>query len=129
MNKIIVVFDGFCVLCNNYTSWLSKNNPNKNIYFTNFESNYIKEEYPNLKLENSVFVINKNKNILTRSSAIKCCLNHLSINILIKLFIKITPNFILDIFYDLIAKNRYMLFGKNKSCQVPKNINSENILF
>ena len=129
MKKIIVVFDGFCILCNNYTSWLSKNNSKKNIYFTNFESNYIKKEYPNLKLGNTLFVINGNKDILTKSNAIKYCLDHLRINIIIKSFIKMTPNFIIDIFYNLIAKNRYKLFGKNDSCQVPKNINDKNILF
>lgn len=129
MNKIIVVFDGFCVLCNNYTSWLSKNNPDKNIYFTNFESHYIIERYPNLKLGNSVIVINENKDILIKSNAIKYCLDHLRINIIIKKIIKMTPNFIVDIFYNLIAKNRYRLFGRYDSCQVPKNINAKNILF
>ena len=37
MEKVIVVFDGFCVLCNNYVRWVSKRNPSKNIYFTNFD--------------------------------------------------------------------------------------------
>ena len=63
MKKAIVVFDGFCVLCNNYTSWLSKNNPDKNIYFTNFESRYIKKKYPNLKLGKTVIVINEKNDI------------------------------------------------------------------
>ena len=129
MKKVIVVFDGFCVLCNNYTSWLSKNNPDKNIYFTNFESTYIKKEYPNLKLANTVLVINEKNDILTKSSAIKYCINHIRINIIIKSIINITPNFIINVFYDLISKNRYILFGKNDSCQVPKNINDKNILF
>ena len=129
MEKIIVVFDGFCILCNNYIGWLSKNNPDKNIYFTNFESTYIKKEYPNLKLTNTVLVINEKNDILTKSNAIKYCINHIRINIIIKSIINITPNFIINVFYDLIAKNRYMLFGKNDSCQVPKNINDKNILF
>lgn len=128
-NEIIIVFDGFCILCNNYTSWLSKNNPDKNIYFTNFESRYIKKEYPNLKLANTVIVINEKNDILTKSNAIKHCINYIRINNIIKSIINITPNFIIDIFYDLIAKNRYRLFGKNDSCQVPKNINDKNILF
>lgn len=129
MEKIIVVFDGFCILCNNYISWLSKNNPDKNIYFTNFESTYIKKEYPNLKLTNTVLVINEKNDILTKSNAIKHCINYIRINIIIKSIINITPNFIINVFYDLIAKNRYILFGKNDSCQVPKNINDKNILF
>jgi predicted DCC family thiol-disulfide oxidoreductase YuxK len=33
--------------------------------------------------------------------------------------IKIIPKFIRDYLYDLIAKNRYKLFGKRESCMIP----------
>ena len=99
------------------------------IIFTNFESKYIKDRYPKLKLGNTVIVINEKNDILTKSKAIKYCINYVRINIMIKSIINITPNFIIDIFYDLIARNRYKLFGKNDFCQVPKNINDKNILF
>ena len=64
MEKIIIVFDGFCVLCNNYVRWVSKRNPNKNIYFTNFESEYIKKNYSELNLGDSVFIITEGNQIL-----------------------------------------------------------------
>ena len=57
---MIIVFDGYCILCNKYVRWISKRNPSKNIYFTNFNSVFIKEKYPNLKLGNTVFVIKNN---------------------------------------------------------------------
>ena len=128
-NEIIIVFDGFCILCNNYTSWLSKNNLIKIFISQILKADILKKEYPNLKLANTVIVINEKNDILTKSKAIKYCINYVRINIMIKSIINITPNFIIDIFYDLIAKNRYRLFGKNDSCQVPKNINDKNILF
>jgi len=128
MDKIILVFDGFCVLCNNYVRLISKINPSKNIFFTNFDSEFINKNYPDIKLGNTVFVIKSNNQILNKSAAIKYCLKFLKINPIIKLFFLICPNFILDIFYNIISKNRYKLFGKFDTCNVPKNIDKENIL-
>ena len=129
MEKIIIVFDGFCVLCNNYVRWVSKRNPNKNIYFTNFDSEYIKNNYSELNLGDSVFIITEGNQILERSQAIKYCLKYVKLNYFLKTIIKLSPNFLLDIFYRLIAKNRYFLFGKLDVCSIPDDVNQENILF
>ena len=128
MEKVIVVFDGFCVLCNYYVSWVSKRNPNKNIFFTNFESNYIKRNYPKLKLGDTIFIIKKDNEILQRSEAIKYCFKYIRLNYFLKTLIIFSPNFLMDIFYRIIAANRYTLFGKNETCLVPDNILKENIL-
>ena len=129
MKKIIVVFDGFCVLCNNYVRWVSKRNPSKNIYFTNFDSNYIKNNYPKLKLGDTIFIIRDDNKILQRSKAIKYCFKFIRLNYFLKSLIRISPNFVLDIFYRLIASNRYFLFGKLEVCSTPNDVNQENILF
>ena len=129
MEKIIIVFDGFCVLCNNYVRWVSKRNPNKNIYFTNFDSEYIKNNYSELNLGDTVFIITEGNQILERSQAIKYCLKYVKLNYFLKTIIKLSPNFLLDIFYRLIAKNRYFLFGKLDVCSIPDDVNHENILF
>ena len=129
MEKVIVVFDGFCVLCNNYVRWVSKRNPSKNIYFTNFESNYIKNNYPKLKLGDTIFIITEDNKLLHRSEAIKYSFKHIRLNYFLKTLIRISPNFLLDIFYRLIASNRYFLFGKLEVCSTPNDVNQENILF
>lgn len=128
MEKIVIVFDGFCVLCNNYVSWVANRNPNKNIFFTNFDSNYIKNNFPQLKLGDTIFIIRENNKILKRSQAIKFCLKFIRLNYFLKTLIIISPNFLLDIFYRIIAANRYKLFGKNKTCLVPEGMTKENIL-
>ena len=129
MEKVIVVFDGFCVLCNNYVRWVSKRNPSKNIYFTNFDSNYIKNNYPKLKLGDTIFIITEDNKILHRSEAIKYSFEYIRLNYFLKTLIRISPNFLLDIFYRLIASNRYFLFGKLEVCSTPNDVNQENILF
>tara|TARA_B100000035_G_scaffold203698_1_gene174201 strand:- start:29 stop:418 length:390 start_codon:yes stop_codon:yes gene_type:complete len=128
MEKIVIVFDGFCVLCNNYVSWVANRNPNKNIFFTNFDSNYIKNNFPQLKLGDTIFIIREDNKILKRSQAIKFCLQFIRLNYFLKILIKILPSFLLDIFYRIIAANRYKLFGKNKICSMPEGIIKENIL-
>ena len=129
MQKVIIVFDGFCVLCNNYVRWVSKRNPSKNIYYTNFDSNYIKSKYPKLKLGDTIFIIRHDNEILEKSEAIKYCFKYIRLNYFLKTLIRVSPNFLLDIFYRIIATNRYRLFGKLDVCSIPNDISQENILF
>lgn len=129
MEKVIIVFDGYCILCNKYVRWISKRNPSKNIYFTNFNSVFIKEKYPNLKLGNTVFVIKNNGEVLTKSQAIKYCIKYLKINLILKYMLLTIPNFFLNFLYELIARNRYNIFGKYNECTIPDSIKSSNILY
>ncbi len=128
MGKVIVVFDGFCVLCNNFVRWISKRNPEKNIYFTNFESEYMKKNYPKLNLGDTVFIITQDNQILEKSEAIKYCFKYIKLNCFFKTLIKLSPNFILNLFYQIIATNRYKLFGKLEACSIPNDVNNDNIL-
>ena len=129
MKKIIVVFDGFCVLCNKYVTWTSERNPSKNIFFTNFQSTFIKTNHPEITLDDTIFVITQENKILKKSAAIKYCIKHLNINPVIKFILLFSPNFLLDIFYRIIANNRYKLFGKLDVCSIPNDISKKNILF
>ena len=126
---LIIVFDGFCILCNNYVRWISKRNLSKNIFFTNFDSQFIKKNYPNLKLGDTIFVITHKNQILKRSEAIKYCLKSVSLNENLKFLINKSPNFVLDYLYRLIASNRYRLFGKSEVCSIPDDIDIEKILY
>ncbi len=128
MKKNIVVFDGYCVMCSKYVLWLMQRNKIKNIYFTHFESRFIKDNYPYLKLGNTVFVINENEEILVRSKAIKHCINQTDLNFISKFLFNLIPSFILDIFYMVISKIRYKIFGKKQTCSYPNQLISERIL-
>ena len=128
MKKNIVVFDGYCVMCSKYVLWLMQRNKIKNIYFTHFESRFIRENYPYLKLGNTVFVINENEEILVRSKAIKHCINQTDLNFISKFLFNLIPSFILDIFYIVISKIRYKIFGKKHICSYPNQLISERIL-
>ena len=128
MNKIIVVFDGFCILCNKYALMISERDFNNKIYFTTFQSKFMKDSYPNIKLANTVLVITEEKKILTKSEAITYCLSNIRFNKLILKFLNFTPVIILNFIYKIIAISRYSIFGKYNQCTIPNNIDKIKIL-
>ena len=72
--NIVVVFDGYCVMCSNFASWLAKRDTQNKIFYTTFESNFLIENYPEIKLIDTVFVIDNNSKTYVKTEAINICL-------------------------------------------------------
>jgi predicted DCC family thiol-disulfide oxidoreductase YuxK len=126
--NIVIVFDGYCVLCDNFVKWIAKKDKNCKIHFTTFESDYINKNYSEIKLKNSVVVINSKKIFFKKSEAVILCLKTIDYNKTIIAILEIIPKTILDIGYSLVAFSRYKIFGKKKICSLPNTIISEKIL-
>ena len=126
--SIIIVFDGYCVLCDNFVKWIAKKDKYNKIYFTTFESDYINKNYSEIKLKNSVVVINSKKNFFKKSEAVILCLKTIDYNKTLIAVLEIIPKTILDIGYSLVAFFRYKIFGKKKICSLPNTIISKRIL-
>ena len=126
--NIIIVFDGYCVLCDNFVKWISKKDKYNKIHFTTFESDYINKNYSEIKLKNSVVVINSKKIFFKKSEAVILCLKTIDYNKTLIAILEIIPKTILDIGYSLVAFLRYKIFGKKKICSLPNTIISEKIL-
>ena len=119
MKKDIIVFDGVCILCNKFFRWVLKNDRINVFSFTNIQSNfYLKNKKINKSID-SILVITKSEEILYESDALNYILKKINKLLLIRFLIIITPNFISNFFYRIIAKNRYKIFGKKDSCYVP----------
>ena len=119
MKKDIIVFDGVCILCSKFFRWVLKNDRNNIFSFTNIQSNfYLKNKKINKSID-SILVITKNEEILYESDAVNYILKKINKLLLIRFLIIITPNFISNFFYRIIAKNRYKIFGKKDSCYIP----------
>ena len=129
MKKIVVAFDGFCVLCNRYVLLISERDLNNKFYFTTFQSRFIKDNYPKIKLANTVLVITEENKILTRSEAIIYCLSNIRFNKLCLKLMRYVPFVIFDFVYNIIAIYRYKTFGKYNKCTIPKNISKIKILY
>lgn len=114
----IIIYDGVCVLCNFFIRWILKKDQNYNFKVTNLQSNFTKTNYIEVTKVDSVAVILKDGGILQKSKAVAYILKKIKRLLLIRLLLIFFPSFLSNFIYDLIAKSRYLLFGKYSSCPV-----------
>lgn len=113
----LILFDGVCNLCNGFVQFVLKNEKTKVLKFTSLQSDIGVEIFPEQKLDSIAFV--KNGVVYTKSKAVLQILSYLTFPWKVFTVFKILPKFISDFFYDIIAKNRYRLFGKKEACWLP----------
>ena len=121
-NRNILFFDGICSLCNKTIDFFIRNNERNTIYYSSLQSKFAKDFLIAYVIDsnnmNSILYFSKGK-LHTKSSAILIAAKELrSIHRVFFLLI-IIPKFIRDYFYDIIAANRYRLFGKSSTCRIP----------
>ena len=122
-DKIIILFDGECAMCNNYILFVAKNDSDDNFRFLSIQNKKIIELKKTHAIDedniSSICIIDNNK-IKRKSKAILKIVSKLKFpyNLLIVLYV--IPSFIRDIIYDLVAKNRYKIFGKVDECSIVK---------
>jgi len=118
----IVLFDGVCNLCNGFVRFIIRRDQNARISFAPIQSPFGQSLYKKfiLPAENidSVIYIVDNKHYL-RSSAVLHILKELRGGWGLFYGLIIIPRFIRDFFYNLIARRRYIFFGKRETCMVP----------
>lgn len=125
MKKDIIVFDGLCVMCNSFFKWVLKNDKDDKYIFANIQSNFYKKNMDINKSIDSIILI-KESNVFYESEAIKYILKDLDKFFLLQLVLNVTPKFISNFFYKIIANNRYKIFGKKDKCELPnKNLLSK----
>lgn len=125
MKKDIIVFDGLCVMCNSFFKWVLKNDKDDKYLFANIQSNFYKKNMDINKSIDSIILI-KESNVFYESEAIKYILKDLDKFFLLQLVLNVTPKFISNFFYKIIANNRYKIFGKKDKCELPnKNLLSK----
>ena len=129
MKKIVLVIDGYCIMCNSLAIWILKRDKENRLMITNFNSNYVKENYQSIKSGKNVILINEiEQNIFGKSTAIIQCLKIIGYKKELIFLANIIPNVIRDIIYDTIAKYRYKIFGKKEKCNVDCKIPETKIL-
>ena len=129
MKKIVLVIDGHCIMCNSLAIWISKRDKENRIMITNFESNYVKENYQRIKSGKNVILINEIEQLIfEKSTAIIQCLKIIGYNKDFVYLIIVFPKVFRDLIYDMIAKYRYKIFGKKESCDINSKIPESKIL-
>lgn len=118
----IVLFDGVCNFCNSSVNFFIERDSKKYFKFAPLQSEIADElslKY-GIDRENvdSIILVEDDKAYTYSTAALKITKNLDGIWSLGYVFI-IVPKFIRDLFYKLIAKNRYKIFGKKDVCMIP----------
>jgi predicted DCC family thiol-disulfide oxidoreductase YuxK len=120
--EAIVLFDGVCNLCNGVVNLLIDLDKNDVFRFASLQSEIGKKKLEEYKLSSesldSVLLIYKNS-VYQKSNAVFEISSILGFPFSILKIFHFLPLSISNSVYDLVAKNRYRLFGKKDVCRIP----------
>jgi len=128
----ILLFDGKCNLCNSLVKFVIRKDKNARIRFASLQSDtgklLLTDAGLNADSADTVVYFSSDK-VFVRSAAVLNLLKDLGGGWILFYSLVIIPSFIRDFFYNIIAKNRYRIFGRRETCMVPsKDIESRFIL-
>lgn len=119
----IVLFDGVCNLCNTSVRFLLAYNHKANLKFAPLQSAKAKEILKHLnwdyKAMDSLILIEDDR-VYIKSEAVFKVSQHLTYPWKAIYHFRYLPKGLCEWLYNLIAHNRYALFGKKQSCMIPK---------
>jgi predicted DCC family thiol-disulfide oxidoreductase YuxK len=124
----IVLYDGVCGLCNHLVQFLLKRDRRDRFRFASLQSEFttsllIRHGVDPHDLD-TVYVVKNhgqpNENLLARSDAILYMLSELGGLWKLAAVGRLVPRVLRDVFYKIVAHNRYRVFGKHESCMLPE---------
>ena len=121
-DKKIILFDGVCNYCNDKVNFIIKNDTNDSFRFVALQSETGQKIIKYLGIDSSIdsiILYEPGYAYFIKSEAVFRIIKHLSSAVKLLLVFNFIPNGIKNIFYDLIAKNRYNWYGKKESCMMP----------
>jgi predicted DCC family thiol-disulfide oxidoreductase YuxK len=129
--KQIILFDGVCIFCNFWVNFVIKRDKEDIFRFAALQSKEAEELSGKFKFDSTeidTFILIAGEKFYAKSTAALMVCKELSG--LLKLLYPsiILPVFFRDFIYDLIAGNRFKLFGRRNSCRVPTEAEREKFL-
>ncbi len=121
-DRPILLFDGVCNLCNGFVRFLIDRDPEERFRFASLQSVPGKAilralGLPEEELRSFVFV--DGEAFDTKSAAALKTLRLLGWPWKLLYALILVPKPIRDFVYDMIARNRYRIFGRRETCMVP----------
>lgn len=121
-NNAIIFFDGYCKLCNFSVSTILKFEQHPYFKFSpitsEFTKTFFKENYQTIESINSVILYDDEILYYKSDALIKIAEQFRSPYKYLNL-IRYVPKNIRDSIYDFIAKYRFSIVGKRKTCRIP----------
>ena len=128
MTNPIVLYDGVCGLCNQLVQFLLKRDKHDQLRYASLQSDFaskilVRHGLNPKDLDTVCVVINyqeTDERVLTRSTAILNVIKNLGGIWKVAALGKVVPRPIRDLLYELVARNRYRMFGKYETCMLPE---------
>ncbi|QGH35605.1 DUF393 domain-containing protein [Gracilibacillus salitolerans] len=126
----IILFDGICNFCSSSVQFIIKRDPDLKFQFASLQSNEGKQlliEHQISTDMDSMVLIEKGC-VYTKSTAALRIAKELNGAYQLLLVFLVIPKPVRDIFYTILAKNRYRWFGKKEQCMIPKPEDKQRFL-
>jgi predicted DCC family thiol-disulfide oxidoreductase YuxK len=129
-DKSIVLFDGYCHLCNRSVQTILKYDNEKKFLFCPLSSDTGRELIAQFNIPSNIdsIILIQNKRYNIQSDAALVIANELGGLFKLALVFKILPRKWRDQIYQWIAKNRFHWFGKRNSCMIPSADDKDRFL-
>ena len=120
----VLLFDGVCNLCIGAVNFIIDQEALKHYKFASLQSQFaqkmlFKKKLPQAHLEiNTIYLFSDNQ-VFQKSAAVFKVAKSFSWNWRWIYLFSFLPSRVTDFFYDLIAKNRYLWFGRQEKCKIP----------
>ncbi len=119
---MVILFDGVCNMCNSFVQFVIKRDKKSIFKFASLQSVYGQGLQAHFKLTEQgmdTVLLYDGMQVLTRTDASLTILSSLGGAWKMMVVFKIVPRFIRNFIYNILAKNRYKLFGKQENCLIP----------
>jgi predicted DCC family thiol-disulfide oxidoreductase YuxK len=129
--KQIILFDGVCNFCNFWVNFVIKRDKKDLFRFGALQSEKSKDLTNKFNFDTSnldTFVLIAGDKLFTKSTAALMICKELNSLVKIMYPLIFLPKFFRDFIYDMIAKNRYKLFGRRDTCRVPTEAEKKKFL-
>ncbi|MGI9547877.1 MAG: thiol-disulfide oxidoreductase DCC family protein [Flavobacteriaceae bacterium] len=122
-NKMLIIFDGVCNLCNSSVLFVIKRDKRNVFLFVPLQSETGKQIVQQRGIDtsktDSIILLEPNVAYYTKSTAALKIGKALGGGWKLLTILEWIPAVIRDFIYEIIAKNRYKWFGKRDKCMVP----------
>ena len=118
-NKVIF-FDGVCGLCNGFVDFVIAVDKKRQFFFSPLQSEFAKNNLPHdmtTDLKSVVYLTDGKR--FSKSDAVLRIMNELGGLWKLTTVGRIFPEILRDKAYNLVAENRYKLFGRKETCRLP----------
>jgi predicted DCC family thiol-disulfide oxidoreductase YuxK len=118
--KLIIYFDGHCGLCNGVVDLLLQIDKRKSLKFSALQSDYARKHLNPIYTQNlETLVVGRGLQVWTKSQGFFQIISEIGGLWKALLIFKFLPLKFLNWIYDIVAKNRMSIFGRNPSCRIP----------